>query len=118
MATRARRFVIDLKRPRQSSVELRRIPALPPTGVDLGRALRRLRRARGLRVGELAWMADLDPRDLSLLERGRADPTWFKLCDLAGALGVPVSTIARDAERAAQFAREERALRREREAGR
>ncbi len=80
-------------------------PALPPGAVDLGRALRGLRKARGLTLGDLALMADISGRYLSMVERGCANPTWLKLCNLAGALGVSVSAIAQDAESAAQATR-------------
>jgi transcriptional regulator with XRE-family HTH domain len=95
-----------------ASDELRRIPALPPSGTDLGCGLRGLRKARGLTIEDLAWMAAMHPTYLSQIERGRANPTWFRLCDLAAALGVAVSEIVHEAEVAAQLVRMEAELRR------
>ena len=84
---------------------MRRIPALPPSIVDLGRALRDLRQERGLLVADLAWMADMHPTYLARVERGRANPSWLELCDLASALGVLVSAVAQDAEDTARATR-------------
>lgn len=71
----------------------------PPTHAALGRAIRRLRQQQGLSIEALALDAGLHPTYLSGIERGARNPTWTKLCDLAGTLGVAVSVIAADAER-------------------
>lgn len=68
------------------------------TGADLGRAVRRLRKAHGLKIEALAFAADMHPTYLSGIERGLRNPTWAKLCGLADALGVSVSTLAGEAE--------------------
>ena len=47
----------------------------------------------------LAAKASLTGRSLSAIETGKANPTWATIGDLASALGVPVSTLARAAER-------------------
>jgi transcriptional regulator with XRE-family HTH domain len=52
-----------------------------------------LRRARGFSIEALALAAGLHPTYLSGIERGERNPTWAKLCGLAGALGVPVCKI-------------------------
>lgn len=65
---------------------------------DLGRTIRRLRGARDLTIEGLALDAGMHPTYLSGIERGRRNPTWNKLADLAEALEVPVSTIILDAE--------------------
>jgi len=75
------------------------------TGADLGRAVRRLRKARGLKIEVLAFAADMHPTYLSGIERGRRNPTWAKLCGLADALGVSVSTLAAEAEEEAAITR-------------
>jgi transcriptional regulator with XRE-family HTH domain len=46
----------------------------------------------------LAGEAGMHPTYLGIIERGRGNPTWDKLSDLAEALEVPVSTLAREAE--------------------
>lgn len=74
----------------------------PPTNGDLGRAIRALRRARRLTIEELAFAADMHPTYLSGIERGVRNPSWEKLCFLAGALRVPVADVVRRAESAAR----------------
>ncbi len=74
-----------------------------PSGAQLGRAIRRLRRARRLTIEELAFAADIHPTYLSGIERGIRNPTWVKVCGLAIALGVPFSALVRDAEVEAQL---------------
>ena len=69
-----------------------------PTRADLGKAIRGLRHERGLTIEALAASADIHPTYLSGIERGRHNPTWERLCDLAGALGVRPSDIALAAE--------------------
>ncbi len=60
----------------------------------------RQERFRGL----LAHDADIHPTYLSGIERGVRNPTWTKFCALAGALKIPVSGLAREAEVEAQLA--------------
>jgi transcriptional regulator with XRE-family HTH domain len=72
---------------------------------ELGRVLRRQRRARRLTIEDLALRADLHPTYLSGIERGIRNPTWGKLSDLALALRVPLSSLTRDAEREARVMR-------------
>jgi transcriptional regulator with XRE-family HTH domain len=76
-----------------------------PTNTDLGRAIRRLRRAQRLTIETLALDADMHPTYLSGIERGIRNPTWDKITDLARTLGVPVSAIVRTAEQEAEVAR-------------
>jgi transcriptional regulator with XRE-family HTH domain len=72
--------------------------------IVLGCAIRRLRRARGLTIEDLAFAAGLHPTYLSGIERGERNPTWAKLGGLADALGVSVSMIAQAAEQIAAIA--------------
>lgn len=65
---------------------------------ELGHAVRRLRRSRGATIEVLAHAAQMHPTYLSSIERGERNPSWEKLCDLATALGVSVSTIAKHTE--------------------
>jgi DNA-binding XRE family transcriptional regulator len=74
------------------------VPARAPTNAALGRAIRRLRQHQELTIETLALDADMHPTYLSGIERGGRNPTWGKLCALADALGIPISTIAREAE--------------------
>jgi transcriptional regulator with XRE-family HTH domain len=77
---------------------------MTPTNVDLGVAIRLLRRARGLTIEDLAFAADVHPTYLSGIERGVRNPTWDKLVALAQALDTPLSVLVRDAETQAQLA--------------
>ncbi len=69
-----------------------------PSNAALGRAIRRLRRERRLSIEALALEAGLHPNYVSGIERGVRNPTWTKLCEVAGALGMPVSAVAGEAE--------------------
>lgn len=68
------------------------------SSAELGRAVRCLRRARGVTIEGLAHAAEMHPTYLSGIERGERNPSWLKLCDLATALGVSVATVAKHAE--------------------
>lgn len=70
-----------------------------PTPVELGWAIRRLRKSRNLTIEDLAFMADIHLTYLSGIERGLRNPTWIKLACLAEALDIQVSDIATTAER-------------------
>jgi transcriptional regulator with XRE-family HTH domain len=59
-----------------------------------------LRRERRMTIDVLAWRADIHPTYVSGIERGVRNPTWKKLCALAGALRVPVVEVAQRAESA------------------
>lgn len=65
----------------------------------LGEAIRQLRQKRGVTQKALGSDAGITGRTLSLIERGHANPTWATVRDIAAALGVPVSTLAKAAER-------------------
>lgn len=67
---------------------------------DLGRALRGLRCERKVSIEALALAADIHPTYLSSIERGRRNPSWRVLSDLASALEIPVADLARRVERA------------------
>jgi transcriptional regulator with XRE-family HTH domain len=74
-----------------------------PTNPELGRAIRRLRRARNLTIEGLAHASDMHPTYLSGIERGRRNPTWSKITGLASGLGIPVIQLVQDAEAEAQL---------------
>lgn len=65
----------------------------------LGRAIRDLRRARDETQEALAPHAGITPKTLSLIERGEANPTWGTVQGIADALGVPISELAKLAEK-------------------
>ncbi|HEX3391805.1 MAG TPA: helix-turn-helix transcriptional regulator [Solirubrobacteraceae bacterium] len=65
---------------------------------DLGGTIRALRNTRRLTIEGLAMDAGMHPTYLSGIERGRRNPTWSKIADLAEALEIPVSAIVLDAE--------------------
>jgi len=81
------------------------------SGKDLGQAVRRLRKAHGLKIEDLAFAAEMHPTYLSGIERGLRNPTWCKLCGLADALDVSVAALASQAEEEAAVARIGRAAR-------
>jgi transcriptional regulator with XRE-family HTH domain len=47
----------------------------------------------------LGAKAGVAPNTLSLIERGEANPTWHTVKGIAAGLGVPVSELAKAAER-------------------
>lgn len=65
----------------------------------LGKAIRQLREKSDLTQEALAAKANLTGRSLSAIETGKANPTWATVGDIAAALGVPVSRLAKAAER-------------------
>lgn len=65
----------------------------------LGKAIRQLRRKRGLTQEALAADASLTGRMLSAIETGKANPTWATVGDIASALGVSVVELAKAQEK-------------------
>jgi transcriptional regulator with XRE-family HTH domain len=63
-----------------------------------GKAVRRLRRKRGVTQEALAAAAGLTARTLSAIETGNANPTWATVRDIAAALGVSMAKLAKAAE--------------------
>lgn len=70
------------------------------SAVDLGHAIRRLRREREPRpsIQGLAFNAGMHPTYLSGIERGVRNPTWASLNSLAEALEVPLARVIEVAE--------------------
>jgi transcriptional regulator with XRE-family HTH domain len=75
-----------------------------PTGRDLGRAIRKLRKERRMTIEALAFSAGMHPTYLSEIERGLGNPTLEKLDGLASALDVPLSVVATEIQKEAEIA--------------
>lgn len=58
--------------------------------MNVGKALRTVRAAKGLSQKDVATLASLDPSYVSLIETGRRNPTLNMVETLARALGVPL----------------------------
>lgn len=71
----------------------------PQPQPELGTAIRALREKRGESQESFGPKAGITPGTLSLIERGEANPTWGTVRGIAAALGMPVSTLAKAAER-------------------
>jgi len=65
----------------------------------LGKAIRSLREKRGDSLANLGPRAGVAPNTLSLIERGEANPTWHTVKSIASALDVPISELAKAAEK-------------------
>lgn len=59
----------------------------------LGRAIRRLRKARQLSQEELGHQAEIHPTWISHIESGRANPAWGTVRRIVGVLEVPLSEL-------------------------
>ena len=78
-------------------------PLCSPTGADLGRTIRRLRRERKLNIEGLAFASGVHPTYVSAIERGTRNPSWEKACSLAHGLGVPIAYLAAHTESTARI---------------
>ena len=76
-----------------------RTPQDPQAQLALGKAIRALRDKLGASQESLAREAGITPNMLSLIERGEGNPSWVTMRGIAAALGVPVSELARLAEK-------------------
>ena len=65
----------------------------------LGAAIQQLRVKRDLTQEAVAADAGLTARTLSAIETGNANPTWATVRDIATALGVSISELAKLSER-------------------
>ena len=61
----------------------------------LGRAIRQLREKRGVSQEALAYEAGVTSGTLSLIERGRSNPTWGTAKGIAAALNVDIAELAK-----------------------
>lgn len=64
----------------------------------LGKAIRQLRKERGLSQEELGYRAEIHPTWISHIESGRNNPAWGSVRRIAAALGLEVSELAARAE--------------------
>lgn len=60
----------------------------------LGKAVRQLRQERGVSQEALAYEAGVTSGTLSLIERGRSNPTWGTVKGIAAALSIPIAEVA------------------------
>lgn len=76
--------------------------SLPPDQDDslaaLGRAIRQLRRERGMTQEELARRAHLAPSNLAAIESGRRNPTWGTVRRISYGLALPLPELIRKIE--------------------
>lgn len=61
----------------------------------LGKAIRQLRRERGVSQEALAYEAGVTSGTLSLIERGLSNPTWGTVKGIAAALDVSIAELAK-----------------------
>ena len=61
--------------------------------MNLGKAIKLCRTQRGLNQSELANIAGVSVSYLSLLERGKRDPAFSTVEEIANALDIPVSIL-------------------------
>jgi len=78
-------------------------PLCSPTGADLGRAIRRLRRKRKQTIEDLAFASAVHPTYVSAIERGTRNPSWEKACALAHGLGIPIANLSAQTESTARI---------------
>jgi transcriptional regulator with XRE-family HTH domain len=78
-------------------------PIRTPTGADLGRTIRKLRRARKLTIEEFAFASGVHPTYVSAIERGERNPSWEKACALAHGLGIPIAHLSARTESTARI---------------
>lgn len=64
----------------------------------LGKAVRRLRTARGLTQEQVAHLADVHPTWVSRLESGRLNPSWGMVGRVAAGVGVSRTELSKAAE--------------------
>jgi transcriptional regulator with XRE-family HTH domain len=67
--------------------------------VAFGRALRRLRKERGMTQEQLGLEADLRRTFISVLELGQQQPTLTTIVKIANVFGIRPSEFLREAER-------------------
>jgi transcriptional regulator with XRE-family HTH domain len=69
-----------------------------PSHADLGQAIRRMRRAQGTSIEDLAFAAGRHPTHVSRIERGIANPRLDTMLAIAQALGLTLAALLQTAE--------------------
>lgn len=70
-----------------------------PSHKALGKAVAKIREERGQTQAEVARETGLHVTYISGIENGSRNPTWAVLTQLSRALGMPISELARRAEK-------------------
>jgi transcriptional regulator with XRE-family HTH domain len=65
----------------------------------LGFAVKELREKKGETQETIAERAGIAIPTLSMIESGNSNPTWATVRDIAAALGVPISALAKRSEK-------------------
>ncbi len=76
-----------------SKTEVQRERSINPLSRTLGATIKAMRIAKELSQEQLAGEAEMDRTAISLIERGRTNPTVFSLSVLARVLGVSLSEL-------------------------
>jgi transcriptional regulator with XRE-family HTH domain len=71
--------------------------ALDPALVELGAAIRSLRKARGISQEELAHRSQIDRSYMSSIERGAQNPGVMTVVQIAAGIGVSVAELMAEA---------------------
>jgi transcriptional regulator with XRE-family HTH domain len=74
------------------------VPPRQPANPALAAAIRGLRETKAISQEEIAHRARLTTGTIGLIERGKANPTWTSVEQIAAALDVTVSELAALAE--------------------
>ncbi|HEX5988970.1 MAG TPA: helix-turn-helix transcriptional regulator [Solirubrobacterales bacterium] len=74
------------------------VPRRRDPQVGLARAIRKVRADADLNQAELARLVEVDPSQMSRLEKGKGNPSWGTMRRIAEALGVELADLAALAE--------------------
>jgi putative transcriptional regulator len=59
----------------------------------LGGRVRSIRKAKGITQADLAYSIDKDQSSIQRLEKGRVNPSFYYLFEIAQGLGVPIKDL-------------------------
>jgi transcriptional regulator with XRE-family HTH domain len=71
----------------------------PPSTIQLGAAIRRIRQENGLSIEALADQAGLSWVYLGEIENGKRNPSWTVVGQIADGLGIEIADLATLAKR-------------------